>query len=467
VVATLDSRRWMTPIGVAALAVAFGLLAGNSPMLAIAAALGLAFTLLVLANLTAGVVAFTAITFLELLPGLGGSAVTLSKLTGGLLALSWLATISINRRQQVDFFTDHGSLAALGVAFLALVALSTLWAEAHQPPITTAFRYALNLALLPIVYTGLRRREHAVWMAAAFVTASAAAAAYGLVSHPDVSSAGSEQLDRVIGTIGDPNELAAVLVAGLMLGAALARLARSPALKILAATASVLCLATVFLTLSRGGMIALAAALTAGVLFGGRARPTFVVVAALIAFSTVAYFTAVATPAARDRITHSDGGTGRTDLWTVGWRVFKANPVVGVGGGNFQVSSLHYVLEPGTLKRADLVVERHEVTHNMYLQTLAELGIVGLALFLSIIGACLACALRAARTFRARGDPGMELLSRALIMALVGVLAADFFLSSQFSKQLWLLLAMGPALQGLSLRPEGALGPPVEEDAAS
>ena len=52
----------------------------------------------------------------------------------------------------------------------------------------------------------------------------------------------------------------------------------------------------------------------------------------------------------------------------------------------------------------------------------------------------------------------MELFARGMIVALVGILAADFFISEQFGKQLWLLLGLGPALYGVARRtyPEAA-----------
>jgi hypothetical protein len=40
----------------------------------------------------------------------------------------------------------------------------------------------------------------------------------------------------------------------------------------------------------------------------------------------------------------------------------------------------------------------------------------------------------------------MEILARAQVIALVGLLAALFFSSDLYKKQLWLLLAMGPAM---------------------
>ena len=60
------------------------------------------------------------------------------------------------------------------------------------------------------------------------------------------------------------------------------------------------------------------------------------------------------------------------------------------------------------------------------------------------------CALLAARNFARVDDLQLEVLSRALVVALAGILAADFFVSAQLSKLLWLLLAMGPVLLAIS-----------------
>jgi hypothetical protein len=46
----------------------------------------------------------------------------------------------------------------------------------------------------------------------------------------------------------------------------------------------------------------------------------------------------------------------------------------------------------------------------------------------------------------------MEVISRAVFVGLVGILTADFFASEQFSKQLWLLLGLAPALLAIATR---------------
>ena len=72
-------------------AVMVGLLAGESPKFAVAASLAVAFLLLALVSLSAGVVLFALITYLELAPAIGGPALSFTKVAGGVLALSFIA----------------------------------------------------------------------------------------------------------------------------------------------------------------------------------------------------------------------------------------------------------------------------------------------------------------------------------------------------------------------------------------
>ena len=130
--------------------------------------------------------------------------------------------------------------------------------------------------------------------------------------------------------------------------------------------------------------------------------------------------------------------------------MIEDHPVRGVGSGNFQLSSIHYLLErPGAIKY-DYFIDKPKVAHNTYLHILAELGIVGLGLFLAIIVFAVVCAFKAAQTVQEAGDRDMELLARGMMLALIGILSADFFISEQFSKQLWLLLGLGPAMLAIA-----------------
>jgi O-antigen ligase len=278
-----------------------------------------------------------------------------------------------------------------------------------------------------------------------FVLGCAIAGAYTLV-HP--APAGPfDDVSRSGGTLGDPNELAAVLVVGLLASAALAVIRSIPGpIRVGAIFAGVMCLAGIALSVSRGGLLALGVALILGVFVAGRWRVHMAALTMIVAIGTVGYFTTYAPPAALQRITENNGGSGRANIWVVGWRMFEANPVHGVGAGNFPITSVHYLLSPGTITASRFIVDQPQVTHNTYLNELAEGGIVGAALFIALLGFALRCFQLSWRGFRRSGDRDLEILAYALFTGLVGFLAASFFLSEEFSKQLWVLLALGPAL---------------------
>ena len=242
-------------------------------------------------------------------------------------------------------------------------------------------------------------------------------------------------------------------MAGGTLAAALAFALRGkPVLRLVTAIAVPLCVFAVFLTLSRGGLVALGASLIAAVVMAGRRRrrrPRRSRAAAVRRGRGLLRRLRVRVEA-RDRILEVEGGTGRTDIWTVGWRMVEDQPLRGVGAGNFPIASIHYLLEPGALLRDDFIVDNPKVAHNTYLNVLAELGVVGLALFLAVIAFSLWCAARALGVAARAGDRQLDVLARAMIVVLVGLLAADFFGSRQYSKQLWLLLSLCPVLLAIS-----------------
>jgi O-antigen ligase len=430
-------------LGLLATAAALGLLAGVEPALAVVMALGLAFVGLLMTNLTIGLSLFAFVSFLEVLPA--GSGVSVTKAAGLLLALSWVATVAVRDQGKRQFFSAHPIATYALTLLLVWAALSAIWAESAGAAVAAASRLGLNFLLLPIVYTAVRERRHVVWVMVAFVAGAAASAAYGLLAGSPADEEG-----RLSGAVSDPNDLAAVLVAGVVLSATLAMVLKPPLLRLGAAVAAGFCAVSIFFTLSRGGLVALGLALIASLFVAGRWRARAMTVTAVAVLGTLAYFAAFAPLEARERVTVIEGGSGRSDIWTVGWRMVEDKPVGGVGAGNFEVSSIHYLLEPGAILRDEFIVDKPKVAHNTYLQVVAELGLVGLALFCSILAFSLACAIRAARRFTRAGDVSMELLSRGLIVAVIGILVADIFISAHFSNQLWLLLGLGPSLLAVS-----------------
>ena len=292
----------------------------------------------------------------------------------------------------------------------------------------------------------MRDREQLLWVVGALVVGAFLSACYGVITPQPADTSG-----RLSGALGNANDTAAALVAGGALAAALSVAMRGkPILRLASAIVVPLCIFAVLLTLSRGGLVALAVSLITAVVMAGRRRGAAIAVTVCALLGTVLYFGVFASDVARERVTALDGGTGRGDIWTVGWRMVEDNSLKGVGAGNFPIASIHYLIEPGAIVRDDFIIDHPKVAHNTYLDMLAELGVVGLGLFLAIIGFSLWCAIRAIGFAERAEDRQVEVIARAMVVVLAGLLAADFFGSRQYSKQLWLLLALCPVLLEIS-----------------
>jgi len=450
--ARLNPAEWIWLAGFTALAAFVGLLAGLDPKLAIAASIGCGFVLLAFGDLPVAVALFTMFSFLEVLPN-QGAVLSEGKIGGLLLALAWLARIGTQQDTKSDFFAEHPGASALIGAFLGWVLLSSVWSLDPGVAFGSFGRYFLNALLFMIVFTAVRTRQQAIYVVAAFVIGAVAAAMYGFLigTGADPTDAG-----RLGGGSNNPDGLAAFLVVGLALaGGLMANLRRSPGLRLATGAAAALCLLGTFFTVSRAGLVALGVMLIAALVLAGPWRLRIAIAALVISIVTVYYFAALAPPQARERITQATSGEaraqeGRTTLWAVGERMAKANFVKGVGAGNFPNASPHYLLQPGALQRSDQVIDTPLVAHNIYLEELAEGGIVGFVLFASILLFSLRCAVRAGKVFAQHGDRGGEMLARSLAIGLVGLMAAAFFNSMEYNKELWLLLGLCPALLAIS-----------------
>ncbi len=446
----------VTIAGVAA--VAIGAFAGLSPTDAIALVVLLAFVPVLMLRFTFGVGIFIVSTFV----GLSGAAQKGLGFLVVIVAVGWLA---MDREGGTNFFSEHKRLSALILTFLAWCVLSLTWATSTSVVLSSLGRYIPNFLLFLVIYVAARDRRDILALAAFFAIGSAVAAMSAVLTPP--SSAAYAGVARAAGTFGDPNYLAAALVMGFAISLALSR-ARSITVPGQAAALMValLCLVAIFLTVSRGGLIALGVAMLAGVCFAGRWRRKILGGIVVVVLIGAAYFLVFASSDIRARLHESGGGgSGRTTIWRVGWREVQHDPIFGVGAGNFSDAGAKYVLLPGVIDHSAAVdtayfIDTPTVAHNTYLEVLAEGGIIGAALYFAIVLGSLGCVYKAARGFRLRGDEECELISYAVLCGLIGFLAASFFLSEEYSKQLYLLLAMGPALLKVAnLVPVGSRSP--------
>jgi hypothetical protein len=102
----------------------------------------------------------------------------------------------------------------------------------------------------------------------------------------------------------------------------------------------------------------------------------------------------------------SGSGSGRWQFWTAAGDEFRSAPLVGRGAGSFEAWWTQHASFPYFIRDA----------HSLYLQTLGELGIIGLLLLVAAFGTGLTIGVRALR-----GRRGEERLASA---AVVGAFAA-------------------------------------------
>ncbi len=326
------------------------------------------------------------------------------------------------------------------------MALSVVWADDPHAAIAAVGRYAILVGTTLVGIAVIRRRDDALMVSYGFLAGAGATVAVGLLTGARFGGG------RLAGAVGDPNELAAALVAALVLvPPLLVRAVKHGAHRTaaLVACAGALVLTGLLLTGSRGGMLALLAVAAIAVFAGRHWRPWAVPVLVAGALAAVAIGTGGTLPGPMSHLTSTDTA-GRTSLWTVAVRMVEANPLTGVGAGNFQTAAPRYVAQPGSIARTDIVLDVPRDAHNTYLQVVSEAGLPGLLALVAIEVLTIAGAVSAAGRFRDRGDRDMAFLAQAVALALVGAIAASMFISTEFDKQLWLLVAMCAGLWRVS-----------------
>ena len=260
---------------------------------------------------------------------------------------------------------------------------------------------------------------------------------------------------RFQGPTEDANFWARVLVAVFPFAIAAIVTARSRFGRVVMIGAAVSLLGGVYLTQSRGGLLAIGLSLFIIVaLAGGRARRLLLAAPVLVAILLLNPATGPRLASLVD-ITKSDEDV--TDLSIAyreaaqkgGLQMFRDHPVTGVGVGNFDSQLLPYIRDgiaplPPSAKFSEIA------PHNSYLQVAAESGLIGLAGYLFLFGTALACAIGAlAHISRAPTDHPLtrDLLwfTRACLAGLLGWAFVSIFLHEAQRRTLYALFALAAA----------------------
>ncbi len=246
---------------------------------------------------------------------------------------------------------------------------------------------------------------------------------------------------RAIGSFGQPNELGAFLAMFTAFAVAQLPAARRWWTRLLLAGTGVAGACALVMTVSRGAVLALAAALLYVGLRSSRIL-TAVVIAVLLTSPLWApdYLkermmgTQVATEDS-DEMELEGSAQLRVDTWRAVMSVVSAHPLDGVG-----FSGLAAVLpDVGTA----MGVEVKDTAHNTYLRFLGEMGILGLALFLTLLWRCWSMAHEGMRLAAERADRQLGLgLAAATLALAVSCAFGDRFFSILIAGNFWMVCAL-------------------------
>ncbi len=429
-------------------ALAASLAVAGSVLFAVSPRVGLVFagTLAALWAVTSpelGLGLLVAVVPFDQLSGLlPGGALALTRLLGGIVAAVWLAGLVLQRRRPL-WDRRVGSLALV----LGWAAVILPWAVRLEISAAAVATLAQLFLLYWLTRDLLRTPEQ---VGRLLDTGLIAALVLAFVVFWQLEG-GSERARVSLGGIEfNANYLATALVVPLVIAVARSCGRGRPLWRLAAGFPLAVALV---LTGSRGGLLAALAGIVVILMARPRLTP-FLLVGVLAAGSAAVVLApapVVENLGERLGSAFEDRGSGRLDIWIVAGRMAAANPVSGVGLAGFRPAFREYFLEaPVNPRWAAEVRNRYgdRAAHNTPLLLLAELGAVGLALFLSAVLRHLRPAWRACKRAPGRGRYLEGDIPLAALAGFSALLVGSLSIDALELKATWLLLGMVGAAAG-------------------
>lgn len=425
-------RTTFSCLALGAVVVVAGAAAVASPSLALLGAVAVTVVALMVLRLEWALLAYVAIEpFGDLVATIHPAAV---KGMGALLFGAWALRLVLDDRR--PDLRRPGVVAAGVLALVVIASMVAAGASGAGTGAGPAIRYLSYIGVLVVlvdtlVSAGPGRLALLRRIAAAYVLSCTAAAAVGLAGF--LAHGG-----RAAGPLEDANDFAFFLVTAwpvaLWLAQTSGRLGRGYGV------ASVVLVVGACATLSRGALLALAVMVVVALVVGLlRARVLLVgavVTGLVLAIGFAAFPDLVNQSLAEKEHVASSNVASRFTTWAMAADMTAERPLLGQGPGGFGVEAPRFV-------PAGAVNVTESVAHQMYLDVAAELGLLGLGAFLLVIVHGLLGAFRARRG----PVPGERAAADVVLVALTGALVGACFLSEQYYLPVWLLVAIGIALE--------------------
>jgi O-antigen ligase len=347
-------------------------------------------------------------------------------------------------------------LIAVVVAYGLWLIASMFWADFPSYAANTFGTYALAVSYMLAFAVLVRRTGQLFQIAATLAVGAFLAGLYGIYQY--VTHTGLDG-DRAVGLQGDPNYFAVYQVITLPLLLVLASHDKPVRRPLYYSVLAVIAFSVVA-SLSRTGMLTFGLVALATVVlpwhlfFRSRGAKRTYILALVLAAGLAVGVGSTTLIARASTIFHTspqgDRGSGRTDLWKAAQHAIRDHPWLGLGAGNFTAQSLDYLQTTPGVDTTRRYVHADRPVHNAYLEQLTDLGPVGLALFLAILGFTARTYLTVLRRARAASRTTIERFSAALLVSLGGFCFSGLFLSNQLLKPLWIMVGLALALESMT-----------------
>lgn len=269
----------------------------------------------------------------------------------------------------------------------------------------------------------------------------------GFAQAPFLQVVGDAQGYRISGPIGDPNFYAQAMVVLVPLAIERFLDEREMKYRMIALWALAACFLTVIFTFSRGGFLALCVAMAVWFFIhpprGLYLALAIVLVVLVIAFLPQNYVNRILTiqqifpTSANGFATQDQSIQGRASENLTSISMFMDHPLFGVGYFNYELYYLQYAERIGLAPDASA-----RAAHNLYLQVLAETGLLGLAAFLTLLWVAVKGAWDSFRKFRSARREDLVSMTVAIGAGFAGYLAAAVFVHAAYPRYFWLIIGV-------------------------
>lgn len=369
--------------------------------------------------------------------GIGFGGITVEKIVGAAALL--YAIVHLARRDRKPLFVDTWPARAFLLFFLVtLFSYLVFGKQVTTNQISTfhPFNFLLMFFMTVSVVDSLSRLR---WTLLAAVGSVAWASLY-MLREWQLGSAVYGFNYRPGFVVGDPNYFAASALLCLPLAFYFARSLSRRWMRWYCAAAVLLTLAGITVSSSRGGFLGLIAIIPFMIWHSKRRVLTFILVLVL-----VGAFLVFMPTSGMDRLLHptsGDQGTGevRITLWHAAWRMFCDHPFTGVGYARFRDYASRYL---------DKDIGDLLLVHNQYLELLAEMGLPGLLAYLGVLVGTWVALGRMRLDARRAGAAFLVDAASGIQIGLIGYAIAVFFLSANFLRLFWFMVALSASMQAL------------------